>query len=154
MRTLSAEALEALHAERSDQAWLTLLEIGGDGIVAPVRLVANPVNIVSRGYTYIGFPFRLSLPKQSGEGRAATIEIDNTDREIVRILRELDAAPDVLIEIVLDDTPDVVEMTLAGLKLRNIEWSARSVSGDLVFEDILAEPVADTMTPKRFPGMF
>jgi hypothetical protein len=154
MRNLSAAALESIHADRTDRVWLTLLEIGGAGMAAPVRLVANPVNVVSRGYTYIGFPFRLDLPRQSGEGRAARVEIDNTDREIVRLLRELDDAPSALIEIVLAEQPDTVELSLAGLKLRNVEWTAQSVTGDLVFEDVLAEPACDTMTPNRFAGMF
>jgi hypothetical protein len=154
MRNLSAEALASIHAERTAQVWLTLIELGGAGIPAPIRLVANPENIVSRGYTYIGFPFEIDLPRQSGEGRAAQLSIDNTDREIVRLLRELDQAPDVLIEIVLADSPDTVEFQLPGLRLRNIEWTVARVTGDLVFEDTLGEPACDTMTPSRFPGEF
>ena len=154
MRNLSAAALESIHAERTSNVWLTLLELGGEGIASPIRLVANPENTVSRGYTYIGFPFAIDLPRQSGEGRAAQLSIDNTDREIVRLLRELDAAPDVLIEIVLAESPDTVEFQLPGLTLRNIEWTAARVTGDLVFEDVLGEPACDTMTPSRFAGMF
>jgi hypothetical protein len=154
MRNLSAAALESIHAERTSNVWLTLLELGGEGIASPIRLVANPENIVSRGYTYIGFPFDIDLPRQSGEGRAAQLSIDNTDREIVRLLRELDAAPDVLIEIVLAESPDTVEFQLPGLRLRNIEWTAARVTGDLTFENVLGEPACDTMTPSRFAGMF
>ncbi len=154
MRNLSAAALESIHAARTSNVWLTMLELGGEGIASPIRLVANIENVVSRGYTYIGFPFKIDLPRQSGEGRAAQLSIENADREIVRLLRELDAAPDVLIEIVLAESPDIVELQLPGLRLRNIEWVGARVTGDLVFENVLGEPACDTMTPSRFAGMF
>ncbi len=154
MRNLSAAALESIHAERTAQVWLTLLELGGDPVEGSLRFVANPEDVVSRGYTYIGFPFKIDLPRQSGEGRAAQLSIDNADRRIVRLLRELDAAPDVLIEIVLAESPDTVEFQLPGLRLRNIEWVGARVTGDLTFENVLGEPACDTMTPSRFPGMF
>ncbi|MBU6320894.1 MAG: hypothetical protein KGS00_14755 [Alphaproteobacteria bacterium] len=32
--------------------------------------------------------------------------------------------------------------------------TAGEISGDLVYEDILSEPVCEQMTPARFPGAF
>lgn len=153
MRTLSQAALDAIHAQNSDRAWLTMLEIG-DGVEAPLRLVANPVNVVSDGYTYIGFPFEMNLPQQKGEGRAAQIAISNIDRQIVRMLREMDTAADVLIRVALDHDPDTIEYELSGLKLRNVDGAGDRLSGDLLFEDIDTEPACDTVTPNRFPGAF
>jgi hypothetical protein len=153
MRNLSAAMLEAIHDAQTDEAVLTMVEIG-DGVEAPLRLVCNPVNIVAGGYTYLGYPFKLELPKQSGEGRASQLIVDNVDRDLVRLVRELDEAPGVYIKIVLASDPDTIEMQLAGLRLRNADWDVGQVSGDLTFEDTLSEPAADTMTPGRFPGLF
>ena len=57
-------------------------------------------------------------------------------------------------KVVLADQPDTIEVEYAGMRLRNVTWDQGEISGDLVYEDILSEPVCEQMTPARFPGAF
>ena len=60
----------------------------------------------------------------------------------------------VALKVVLADQPDTIELEYAGMRLRNVTWDQGEISGDLVYEDILSEPVCEQMTPARFPGAF
>jgi hypothetical protein len=95
------------------------------------------------------------LPGQGGDGPGeAQLSIDNTDRVIVDTLRSITDAADVLIEIILADTPDTVEVALPPLKLRDVTYNVSTVTGYLRFEDLVTEPACETITPSRFPALF
>lgn len=84
----------------------------------------------------------------------ARIRIDNTQRLIIDEVRSISEPPSVTLRVILADQPDVVEVEYAGMRLRNVTWDVGEISGDLVYEDILSEPVCEQMTPARFPGAF
>jgi len=155
LRTISPEARAAAHAEASDKVWLVLLEITATGLSTPIRVANDNVDVIHQGWTFIGYPFEVELPPESQDRpMIARIRIDNTERLIVDEVRTISEPPSVTLRVVLADQPDVIEVEYAGMRLRNVTWDAGEISGDLVYEDILSEPVCEQMTPARFPGAF
>jgi len=154
MRTLSNTALAAMNAQQSGEVWLVLLTISNPGIET-IRVVNNNEAIVSRGNTYLAFPFEIELPGQDPDSpSSARLRIDNIDKRIVEAVRSISTPPIITIEVVLASQPDTVEIGYTDLTLRAVEYDVNSVRGELTFESIFSEPVTLTITPNRFPGMF
>lgn len=154
-RTLSTPALNSLMDEATHEVWLVLLTISHASLAAPIRVVHNNENITSRGNEFTAYAFQFIMPGQGGDGPGeAQLSIDNTDRVIVETIRLITDAPDVLVEVILADTPDVVEISLPPLKLRDVTYNASTVTGFLRFEDLVTEPVSETITPSRLPALF
>jgi hypothetical protein len=106
-------------------------------------------------YEYIAYPFRLKLPEdRASVAPRATLTIDNVSREIAQIVRSISTPPSVQIEIVRIDT-FTSEIVLPTFKLRNVEWDALQLSGELTMDDITREPFPQrTFTPSEYPGVF
>jgi hypothetical protein len=60
----------------------------------------------------------------------------------------------VVLRVILASQPNVIEAEFAGLVMRNCEYDASEITAELLFESILVEPVALSMTPNIFPGLF
>lgn len=154
MRTLSNAAIAAMNAPQSGEVWLVLLTISNPSIET-IRVVNNNEDIVSRGNTYLAFPFEIELPGQDPDSpSSARLRIDNVDKRIVEAVRSISTPPIITIEVVLASQPDTVEIGYTDLTLRAVEYDVNSVRGELTFESIFSEPVTLTMTPNRFPGLF
>lgn len=154
-RTLSAAALASAHAQETGEAWLVLLTITHPALAQPIRVTSDNQDTVSNGNTFQTFPFQITLPGEDPESPSrARLKIDNVDRSIVNTLRTITSAPSLMIQVVLASQPNVIEVEFTGLTLREAEYDAQSVIGDLVFEAIFVEPLTIQMTPARFPGMF
>ena len=109
----------------SDAAFLILLTAEHAQLSEPVRVVANTVDIHSRGQRFIAMGFTVALPGQGGDRAPVTrLQIANVgtvvdpasgDRfNLVQTLRRLHGDPPALtLEVVLSDTPDLVEMALS-----------------------------------------
>jgi hypothetical protein len=106
-------------------------------------------------YEYIAYPFRLKLPEdRASVAPRATLTIDNVSREIAQIVRSIATPPSVQIEIVRIDT-FTSEIILPTFKLRNVEWDALQLSGELTMDDITREPFPQRIfTPSEYPGVF
>ena len=155
MRNLSAEATRASHDQETDKVWIVLLEITASGLSTPIRIASDNQDVVHKGWTFIGYPFEVELPPESPDRpMIARIRIDNTERLFVNDVRTISEPPTVALKVVLADQPDTIEVEYAGMRLRNVTWDQGEISGDLVYEDILSEPVCEQMTPARFPGAF
>jgi hypothetical protein len=154
-RSLTSTALASANAQQTDEVWLVLLTIQHNDLEQPIRVVNNTEQIVSRGQTYVGFPFDFELPGEDADSPSkARLRIDNVDRRIVEVVRRISSPPLVTLEVILASAPDTVEFVFSGLTMREIDYDVTSVSGDLLFESIFAEPVTYTMTPSRFPGLY
>jgi hypothetical protein len=154
-RTLSSLALEAAHAQQTGEVWLVLLTMTHASLTAPIRVVNNNEDITSRGNVFQAFPFDIELPGEDPDSPSrARLRIDNVDRTVVNSIRSIDTPPQVMLEVILASQPGTVEVAFSGLTLREVDYDASSVSGDLVFESIFSEPISATMTPSRFPGLF
>lgn len=155
MRALSAAAIASQNAEATNEAWPTLLTINHESLSDPIRVTDNDENITSNGDLYVAWEFELVLPGEDPDNPdSARLSIGNIDPLIIRTLREISGPPSITIQVVLSSTPNVVEVEFAGLVLRQASYDAGTISGDLVFEEILTEPVATTLTPAMFPGMY
>lgn len=160
-RTLSPVATESTNDESTAEVWLVLLTIRHPTLVEPIRVVNNFDDITSadpithEDREFIGLPFEVALPgEEDDQPVAATIRVDNVDRQIVAALRELTSPPMADIEVVLASQPNVIEIAFYDFTIRVAEYDSLEITAQLTFEQIFTEPVAVDMTPQRVPGIF
>jgi len=155
-RALSSAAKSTVFAQQTSEAALCLLTITGTGIGVPLRFVNNQLDVVSRGNTYLATAFMISLPDERDDAPPRVIlNFDNVDRQIVGAIRSLTVAPTVTLEVVFSSALDTVEAGPFAFTLRNVDYSADVIAGDLFFEDFLNESFpADSFTPNNCPGLF
>lgn len=155
-RSITPQSRAAIQAAQTPEIFCILLTIAHEGLPAPIRVCDGGEDIVSRGETFVAYPFALSLPDDS-EGRSprARLSIDNVERQIVMAVRDLATSPFVTVEIVRRAAPDVVEARFDDFRFTNISYDSQTVSGDLGVEDFTAEPYpAGQFSPALFPGLF
>lgn len=155
-RNISPQARSALYAPQTGDVFLILLTLSHSDLDEPIRVSSDSVGTVSRGDTYVAYPFHLTLPDDS-EGRAprARLIIDNIDRLIISTLRRIQTAPRLRIDIVRHAAPDVVEAVFDDFRLANVIYDSQSISCDLAIEDFTSEPYpSSTFCPSLFPGLF
>ena len=155
-RSVTLTTRQALYAQETGEAFLVLLTIDHPDLALPIRVSSDAVDTVSRGDTFLAFPFQLSLPDDTSNGPPrARLSIDNVDRTIVQTLRSIASAPTVLIEVVRGVEPDTVEAAFPDFELSNARYDVLTVQGDLTLESFLREPYpAAQFTPAGFPGLF
>ena len=154
-RTLSPTARRALYAAQTDEQFVTLLRLSGTGI-ATIYVCDDAVDVVSRGDTYLAFPFRIDSPPENEDKlEASSLIIDNVDQQIVQAVRLITAPMRVEMEVVLASAPDTVELGPVRFSLREVRYDALTIQGRLLHEDVLNEPFpADAFTPGSYPGLF
>jgi hypothetical protein len=147
-------AAELRRPESGDPV-LLLATIVHPGLDAPLRVVRNGEDVVSRGETFTRCWFDFRFPAQGEEADFdAEIRIDNLDPEIVKALREDPALPLITLEVVLASAPDAVEMILPEMELREAVYDLAEISGQLSVIDFASEPaVAIRFVPQWFPGL-
>ena len=169
-RTLSVAARAALFAQESDNTLVTLLTFTGTGISPAIRLcdnftqrISDGINdeeimygLVSRSNNYIFLPFQITLPTEEAQSiPRAQLRIDDVTRYLTPTIRSITSPPNLLIELVLKTTPNVVEASFSGLQLASIGYDANSMTADLSLPSLILEPFpGGTFTPSYFPGMF
>ncbi len=155
-RTITTASLNAINAAQTAAVFLVLLTIDHDDLAAPIRVCSNSTDIVSRGNTFVAFPFDISLPDDAENGAPrARLSIDNVDRSIVQAIRTITSSPSILIEIVRSADLATVEASFVDFRMTNIAYDAQVVTADLTVEDYTAEPFpAGQFTPSLFPGLF
>lgn len=165
MRNLSPAAKYAMNSQSTDEVFVMLLTITGDGLPEPLRIASDPKEllpnagvrgVVSRGDEYIFLPINVTLPTDDDTGIArARISIDNIGREIGAAIRMATGALSINIDIVLASNPDVVDQSLVDFRLERVTYDAMTVSGDLTVEYYDLEPFpSGRFTPSQFPGLF
>lgn len=157
-RSLSAAARSAMFAQQTGEAPIVLLELSHPEFADVIRVCSNDLAIVSRGSTYVPFPFDIVLPDDADDAvPRVTLRIDNVDRRIVQELRGISGGSPVSVAlfVVLASSPNVVEIGPLEFTLRDAEYSAATVEGTLLYEDVLNKPFpAESFTPPRFPALF
>lgn len=157
-RVLSPAATRTALAFETPVAFLPLLSFT-DHLTTPTftyRVVCNTENITSRSNVYTACFFEFSLPDDNDEApKGITVAIDNVELNFIKLLRTLTKPVHATLEIVLSSSPDVVEMTVSDLLLREIKWDAHTITGTLVSDDPLNQKFpADIYEPRTFIGMF
>lgn len=155
-RNITSTSRAALYAAETGEAFLILLTLSHAGLAAPLRVSSNSTDTVSRGDTYIAYPFDITLPDDDeGHAPRARLVIDNIDRQIVATLRQIESAPTLRIEIVRAADPDTIEAVFDDFRLVNVVYDSQVVEGDLSIEDYTSEPYpAAVFSPSLFPGLF
>ena len=155
-RPLTAAVKKAIFAGETDEVFFALLTLDHADFAAPFRVVANSVSVVSGGETFVPFPFKLAMPIDKGDAPAfSRLEIDNVDRSIVQAIRAVSSPISASLLIVSSTDPDVVLAGPFDFSIRDIDYDANVVAGNLAFEDFLNESFpGDRFTPANAPGLF
>ncbi|MCM2506060.1 DUF1833 domain-containing protein [Aureimonas altamirensis] len=169
MRNLSSKMRFALTAQGSGEVAITLLTIYDDLLSEPIRVCDHATTLIddspetwatiSRGRSYQYVPFQLALPDDKSErAPASQIQIANTNRELVELLRTInndDAPTTIMIEVVTLSTPDVVEIPVQPLDINRISFDAVNVTIGLSADSYSDEPFpAGEFRQAGFPGLF
>lgn len=155
-RTLSPLALRSSRAPETGEVFLLLLTIDHASLAAPIRAVNNLTDITSNGETFVAFPFRIQPPDELDDSSPRMrLQIDNVDRTIVASIRRLTSPPTVQLDVCVASQPDLIEASFPGFTLRQAQYDALTVEGDLSLDDIVTEPFPEgSFTPQYFPGLF
>lgn len=158
-RAISARLRDAMLAQETGEVLLAICQISHPSILnGPIRVVNNLENLVSDGQTYTAFPFQITIPSDTAEGRPTLrLILDNVDRQMVQAIRNLSptSTPTVQVDLVLASTPDVIEVSFPNLSLRNVSYDVFTVEGELALNEDDREPFpADTFSPQQFPGLY
>jgi hypothetical protein len=121
-----------------------------------LRVVANTEDVVSRGMVFQATHFEINLPNDDGETFPyVELKIANVDGLLIQAIRAFRNPPEMTLEIVLSDMPDLVERKVDFLRLSSCEFNALTISGRLSVESSLTNrfPAYD-YNPSAFPGLF
>jgi len=157
MRNLTHAARRALYAPQAGEVLLVLLELSHPQMAQPIRVTSDGVDTIAGGHTYQHFPFRVTWPDDTDETPPrAELSIDAVDRSIVLTLRQVSGSPiQVSMRVVLASSPDVVEAGPCVFDLRNVEYSAFEVTGQLEYADVANEEFPlPKFDPASTPGAF
>ena len=154
--TYSANFIEAVVSQNTDEVFLFLLTLDHDDLVSPIRVVNNVENITSNGRVYTAFPFNLILPQDDGDTLPQVIiSLSNVDLSLVDEIRSLTGALTVTLEVVLASSPNTIEMSIDGMQTISIQYDAQTIQATCQVEDTmnLIFP-SDAYLPFNFPGLF
>lgn len=136
----------------STAAWLVLLSITTP--TETIRFVNNSEKIISNGQTYEPFPFAFVLPGDDGETLPKVqLRIQNFDDRLVEAIRGLSQPPEIRCQIVTSLTPDAVEIEIENMVLRNVNYDALEISGDLQVVNVLTRKFGGYYSTVEFPGL-
>ena len=152
---LSNQLLAQLMSQESTDPFLTLLTLSHADFDT-IRLVNNSEDIVSRGETFIAFPFKIGLPADDGERtREISIEFDNVALELITEIRSVTTEIDVKLEMVLASIPDDVQISFEELKIQSLNYTKQRISARLFLDSFLTTEISsEKYTPLIYPGLF
>lgn len=153
---LSQALISQLLAQESADPLLVLLTLDHPSFVAPVRLVNNTKEIVSRGNIYTAFPFNITLPADDGEtAREVDIVMDNVSLEIIGFLRSVTEEIPAKVEMILASLPDDVQISFEDLVVRSVSYNKSTITAKLGQDNFLnTELTSEKYTPGKYPGLF
>ncbi len=165
---ITKEFLTSAYSQETDEAIIILLEISSDDLTAetmfltdtPVEKYAdmgeNIYGVTSNEQRYLFAPFAFTLPQDDKTGVVtAKLSIQNIDRSIVPFVRSIRNKIKISCKVVLSSTPDVVELSYDDFELKNVEYNAFTISGNLSYAYLDDEPFpVGRFNPSNFPGLF
>lgn len=153
-RNFSSNAMRALMAEVTDEAFLLLITFSHATDV--YRVVLNTESVFSQGYEFVPCWFEITLPESDDRApQGCQISIDNVDRRMVELLRSVTDPVRVRVQLVLASQPNIIEMQIDDLVLREASWDASRITGRLTSEDPLNQKWPGHLyEPRTFQGIF
>ena len=139
----------------SELVWLFLLTISTPGN-PDLLLVNNNEEIISRGKTYLPYPFRLQLPEDTGDRLPVVkLQIDNISGEIIKAVREFQNPPTIKVEMITNKYPDIVEKSLDSMRLNSVGYDSITIQGELSIINVLSVKFpSESYDPISFPGLY
>lgn len=134
-----------------------LVTLRSDATDEPIRATDWPGGVTSNGVIYPHYPFQLSWAGAGrdtafGQGR---LTIANVDRRIETACDAASEPPEVDLQLVAVDDPDVVETAILGARVPSVEGDASRVAAVIRPRDFTEEPAcARPYTPASAPGQF
>lgn len=157
MRVLSGPAIKSTQDVSSDEVWLLLMEINHESLSTPKYFVNNTEDIISDGVTYQAFPFKVVFGQDTGDKLPSVrLTFDNITRELINLIGSITDSPNITIKLILASSPDITEVEISELKLRNVDFDQYTLSGTLYSDDILNQRYPkDLITPASgYIGLF
>lgn len=153
------------YAQETDQTIIVLLTISSDELTEDIYISSDPTQTlpeagvygtVSNGQEYVFLPYDIWLPHDDKTGAVtAKLVIENIDRQIVEIVRQITKPVTVNIKTILSGDLDFVEIEYSDFQLSNISYDTMTVSGDITLDYWGLEPFpSKKFTPSNFPGLF
>lgn len=148
--------LQAIYAQETDVYPIALLTVDHPDLTSPIRVCSDSVAVVSRGNTFVPFPFELMLltddPEEMPSGQ---LEVDAVDQRMTDGVLGLTSAPTLLIEQVLNTDLNTLEMSTGALNFRDVDIDVLTMLGRFLLDDILNEPSpSGNIDPRNHPGVF
>lgn len=144
-RNVSDNLKRQLFTPHRDKDLRYLITFSHPSFAQPYRFVNGDPNefadLVSNGETFQTFPFDIVLVTDSDGSPSAQLMIQNVDDRIGTVVLDLpDDALKVTLQLVLRETPDVIEYEVVGMELVDVEINAMVVSGSLIIRGQVVEP--------------
>jgi hypothetical protein len=137
--------------------FLFLFEILHSSLAEPYRIVNNTEDIIYNTNTYKARSFEVVLPNINKKAPETQIVIDNTDREIYRIINSIDSTATINLYLISVNMLGEVTTEIPALNfdIKSSNFDKRNATLYLMFENILNEIwPKDNMNPNDFPGLF
>lgn len=171
LSTLSPAAVRAMFSADSNEILITLVTIKADtsiGIPEDVHMADNYTQrlsednaevyygVISNGIEYPFIPLQITLPNDDHNAApVCSLTISDVTRILLPTMRTITGAPEVIITLVLNSSPDTIEIEFIGFKLTNISYTADAITASLTMPSLEVEPFpAHAFTPAYFPGLF
>lgn len=136
---------------------LELLEVTNPSFSEPMRIANDVVDVISQGISYIGIPFRFTLPEDiSGTHPQLRLQLDNVGRGITDELESLQPGSVTMARLIVVDreTPDV-HAHVYHLPLSSVQCTpttaTATASADFWMRQMACKVVMD---PHHLPGIF
>lgn len=174
MRTLSLTMRDAIFSQETNKVPVVLITFFHISLVDPIRVCTNPTQrlsddpliygTISRGEQFVFIPMDAIYPDDiAGQAPRAKLSLDNISVEglmdgvnrVSDLIQLVPTPASVLIEVVLNTTPDIVEVAWDELQTAKATFNALTVEIDLSMDNFATEPFpAGLFTPSRFPTLF
>jgi len=159
-RTLPVSVVEAVNAQTTGSAFLSLLTIEHPDWDT-VRLVNDITDLTFDSNTYTAFPFAISLPPDTEELQPRMrVAVQNAERTLVDEMRAIAGnrtRATATLEVVESDSSGTVTSvaTWSQFELVNVQYNVDVLTFDLVIETFISEGFPkDSFAPSTFPGVF
>lgn len=131
---LSANGLKAALAEWTEEVFLECLTFTHADLSTPLRLVNDLRPLTRAAGVFQAIPFQVQLHVRSEDSLAeANIRVDNVDQALIRELRAIVGRPEVMYEVVMASSPNVVEYGPMNFEVMGFSTDLESVSLQIAF---------------------
>jgi hypothetical protein len=166
-RTVSTTFRHSTQASFADDVDLIFATISHSELATPIRVVNDTVDYSYNSFSWIGFPFDITILGDDESPPQAKIELQNVDQVIGQAVRDLSGAPRLKLELLssadfnLDVRPRVpigspfVQYIADRLYLSNVSVDVLTISAQIVGWDYLQRTWPGIRaTQSRLPGLF